>query len=98
MISLTLNNEMTIINININEFRFIRREYIIPGQREFTVAESKHLQNIFADTLERILSISGGGNRYHARGLFHRGIIKLGWQHDDFVPYTITGIRGFFIL
>lgn len=34
---LTLNNEMTIIKMNINEVRFIRREYIIPGHREFTV-------------------------------------------------------------
>lgn len=28
---------MTIIKMNINEVRFIRREYIIPGHREFTV-------------------------------------------------------------
>src|SRR5699024_3971360 len=87
---------MTIIKMNINEIRFIRREYIIAGHREFTAAESKHLKNIFADTSERILLISGGGNRYHAKGLFLHGIVKLGWQRDDFVPYTITGIRGFF--
>lgn len=40
---LTLNSEMTIIKMNINEIRFIRREYIIAGHREFTAAESKHL-------------------------------------------------------